>query len=160
MELPLLKLICSQICFGELTFLKWFMHRYTGASLVTLWWRIRLPVQETWVWSLGQEDLLEKEMQPTPVFLPGESHRRRSMVGYSPWGHKESTWLSDFASPTVLILTMLIFFLLLSLTCPSASPVVCPSVSGTEGEHDRQRRLNAEFFLNDFVSVITLLHTK
>ena len=28
--------------------------------------------------------------QPTPVFLPGESHAQRSLVGYSPWGHKES----------------------------------------------------------------------
>ena len=28
-------------------------------------------------------------MQPTPVFLPGESHRQRSLVGYSPWGRKE-----------------------------------------------------------------------
>ena len=28
--------------------------------------------------------------QPTPVFLPGESHGRRSLVGYSPWGRKES----------------------------------------------------------------------
>ena len=27
---------------------------------------------------------------PPPVFLPGESHGRRSLVGYSPWGHKES----------------------------------------------------------------------
>ena len=26
---------------------------------------------------------------PTPVFLPGESHRQRSLEGYSPWGHKE-----------------------------------------------------------------------
>ena len=26
---------------------------------------------------------------PTPVFLPGESHGGRSLVGYSPWGHKE-----------------------------------------------------------------------
>ena len=25
----------------------------------------------------------------TPVFLPGESHGQRSLVGYSPWGHKE-----------------------------------------------------------------------
>jgi len=25
----------------------------------------------------------------TPVFLPGESHEQRSLVGYSPWGHKE-----------------------------------------------------------------------
>ena len=28
--------------------------------------------------------------QPTPVLLPGESHGGRSLVGYSPWGHKES----------------------------------------------------------------------
>ena len=26
----------------------------------------------------------------TPVFFPGEPHRQRSLVGYSPWGHKES----------------------------------------------------------------------
>ena len=26
----------------------------------------------------------------TPVFLPGESHGWRSLVGYSPWGRKES----------------------------------------------------------------------
>ena len=45
---------------------------------------------ETRVWSLVCEDPLEKEMQPTPVFLPGESHGQRSLVGYSPWGHKES----------------------------------------------------------------------
>ena len=25
-----------------------------------------------------------------PVFLPGESHEQRNLVGYSPWGHKES----------------------------------------------------------------------
>ena len=27
--------------------------------------------------------------QPTPVFLPGESHGQRSLVGYSPQDHKE-----------------------------------------------------------------------
>ena len=26
--------------------------------------------------------------QPTPVFLPGESHGQRSLEGYSPWGHR------------------------------------------------------------------------
>ena len=31
-----------------------------------------------------------KKWQPTPVFLPGESHGRRSLVGYNPRGHKES----------------------------------------------------------------------
>ena len=28
--------------------------------------------------------------QPTPVFLLGEPHGERSLVGYSPQGHKES----------------------------------------------------------------------
>ena len=31
-----------------------------------------------------------REWQPTPVFLLGESHGQRRLVGYSPWGHKES----------------------------------------------------------------------
>ena len=29
-----------------------------------------------------------RKCQPTPVFLPGESHGQRSLAGYSPWGHK------------------------------------------------------------------------
>ena len=29
-------------------------------------------------------------MHPTPVFLPGESHGQRSLVGYNPKGCKES----------------------------------------------------------------------
>ena len=28
--------------------------------------------------------------QPSPVFLPGESHGQRSLASYSPWGCKES----------------------------------------------------------------------
>ena len=31
-----------------------------------------------------------RKWQPTPVLLPGKSHGRRTLVGYSPWGHKES----------------------------------------------------------------------
>ena len=27
--------------------------------------------------------------KPTSVFLPGKFHEQRSLVGYSPWGHKE-----------------------------------------------------------------------
>ena len=39
---------------------------------------------------LGQEDPLEEGMESTPVFLPRESHGQRSLVGYNPWGCKES----------------------------------------------------------------------
>ena len=31
-----------------------------------------------------------RQWQPTPVLLPGKSHGRRSLVGYSPWGREES----------------------------------------------------------------------
>ena len=54
-----------------------------------------LPLmQEMQVQSLGWEDPLEKEMQPTPVLLPGKLHGQRSLAGYLPWGGKESamTW--------------------------------------------------------------------
>ena len=34
--------------------------------------------------------VLEKEMQPTPVFLPGESQGRGSLVGCRLWGRTES----------------------------------------------------------------------
>ena len=47
----------------------------------------------TRVRSLGWEDPLQKEMaihSNTIVLLPGKSHGERSLVGYSPWGHKES----------------------------------------------------------------------
>ena len=33
---------------------------------------------------------LRRAGQPTPVFLPEESHGQRILAGYSPWGHKES----------------------------------------------------------------------
>ena len=39
---------------------------------------------------LGREDPLEKEMATHSVPLPGKSHGWRSLVGYSPWGCKES----------------------------------------------------------------------
>ena len=42
-------------------------------------------MQETWVGKIRW-----RAWQPTPVFLTGESHGQRSLVGYSPWGHKES----------------------------------------------------------------------
>ena len=62
------------------------------ASAVAQMVKNLFAMQETGVQTLGQEDALEKEMatQPTPVFLPGEFYGQRSLVGYSPWGCKES----------------------------------------------------------------------
>ena len=33
---------------------------------------------------------LEKDQQPTPIFLPEESHGQKSLVGNSPWGCKRA----------------------------------------------------------------------
>ena len=39
-------------------------------------WVVKIPWRRAW--------------QSTPVFLPAESHRQRSLAGYSPWGRKQS----------------------------------------------------------------------
>ena len=66
-------------------------HYILVASLVAQMVKHLPAMQETWVRFLGQEEALEKEQQPTPVFLPEESHGQRSLTGYSPWGHKSQT---------------------------------------------------------------------
>ena len=44
----------------------------------------------------GQKDPLEKEVATHSSILPGKFHRQKSLVGYSPWGRKES----DSTEPT------------------------------------------------------------
>ena len=50
----------------------------------------RLPtMRETWVQSLGWEDLLEKEMATHSSILALKISWTEEPGGYSPWGHKE-----------------------------------------------------------------------
>jgi len=42
----------------------------------------------SWIPRLGRFTW-QREWLPIPVFLPGEFHRQRTLVGYSPWDHKE-----------------------------------------------------------------------
>ena len=61
-----------------------------SASLVTHTVK-RLPTaQDTRVQSLGQGVPPEKEMATHSSILAWKIHGKRSPVGYSPWGHKES----------------------------------------------------------------------
>ena len=43
-----------------------------------------------------------------PVFLPGESHGQRSLVGYSLWGHKESDMTEQLAHTQQMFLYPLV----------------------------------------------------
>ena len=54
---------------------------------------ICLPIQEIQIWKIPWR----RKWQPTPVFLLGKSHGRRSPEGYNTWGHKDRTWLIDWA---------------------------------------------------------------
>jgi len=47
-------------------------------------------MRETWIPSGVRKIPWKRAWQPTPVFLPGESPWKRSLVGNSPWGHAES----------------------------------------------------------------------
>ena len=40
---------------------------------------------------------------PTPVFLPGKSHRQRSLAGYNPWGHTESNTTERLNNVTIAL---------------------------------------------------------
>ena len=45
--------------------------------------------EETQVQSLGQENLLEKEMAThSSIFLPGKARGQSSLAGYSPWSRR------------------------------------------------------------------------
>ena len=73
----------------------------SGASLLPQMVKNPPVMQDTWVWSLGWEDPLEKGLATHSVFLPGEFHGQRSLEGYSLWGHKQldtiewlTLWLS------------------------------------------------------------------
>ena len=85
-------------------------HYFYRSSLVAQMVKRLSTMQETWVQSLVWEDPLEKEMaihsstlawkipqteepgrlQFMGSQMPGKSHGQRSLVGYSPWGRKQS----------------------------------------------------------------------
>ena len=53
-------------------------------------------MRETRIWSWVGKIPWRRQWQHTPVLLPGKSHGRRSVVGYSPWGSKESDTTERF----------------------------------------------------------------
>ena len=62
-----------------------------GASLVVQMVKNLSAMREIWVQSLGQKDPLEKGMATHSSILAWNTpHGQRNLVGYSPWGHKES----------------------------------------------------------------------
>ena len=97
-------------------------------------------MQETWVQSLGWKDTLEKGMVTHSSILTGESHGQKSLMGYSPWGHKESDtteWLTYPKNKTIISIQFSCSVMSDSLwphglqhtrpPCPSPTPGVYPN---------------------------------
>ena len=64
------------------------------------WWSVcpqcGRPGFDPWVGKIPWR----RKWQPTPALLPGKFYGQRILVGYSPWGHKESDMTEWLHSPT------------------------------------------------------------
>ena len=88
--------------FWSLTFLSAFPQITGDPYLAFTFWSRVLKVGRSmhWIRLVNQWASLyywRQKWQPTPLFLPGEFHGQNSLMGYSPWSHKEldtTEWLT------------------------------------------------------------------
>ena len=65
-----------------------FKINYSTVSMPSIFWSYFFKTT-VFYWQLSTI-FRRRQWQPTPVLLPGKSHGWTSLVGCSPWGHKES----------------------------------------------------------------------
>ena len=99
--------LCSCVCYPGLTLRSLTLRGAWSLNTVsTIWKDVEMgrPDANCALWAQGANLYLVSDSlylwgflafyqslwQPIPVLLPGKSHGQRSVVGYSPWGHKES----------------------------------------------------------------------
>ena len=78
LQLPFMGFM-NRKCFMIKVFPRWFSGKEATCNAGDMG---SIPVLGRFPW--------RRAWQPTPAFLPGESHGQRSLVGCNPWGHKES----------------------------------------------------------------------
>ena len=71
---------------GDICIYLWLIDFPGGSDGKSICLQCRRPGFDPWVGKIPWR----RQWHPTPLLLPGKSHGRRSLVGYSPWGHKES----------------------------------------------------------------------
>ena len=84
-------LFCTRVCAGSgegllwlLWWLSWNKKFFQGFVAKELIWVGKISWRRKW--------------QPASIFLPGKPHRRRSLIGYSPWGHRvRHDWVTSLS---------------------------------------------------------------
>ena len=79
-------------------------------------------MRETWVRSCVRKIPWRRKLHPTPVFMPGKSHGPRSLVGYNPWGRKESDTTERLVCVCVCVCVCV--FLIVCQILPIDNPLV------------------------------------
>ena len=104
-------------------------HPHRGSCSVVKNPPVLQELQETQIQSLGWEDPLEEDMATHSIFLPGESHGQRTLVGYSPYVHRVRHDWSDWACVHTHIWEGCnLLCLLISITITPKQPDRIPSV--------------------------------
>ena len=83
---------------GEGCHANWLPRWLSGKDSTYQFKRYRILRFNPWI----RKILWRRKWQPTPLFLSGNSHGQRSLVVYSPWGHKESDATEDTHMPCQL----------------------------------------------------------
>ena len=78
--------------------------------------------------SLDREDPLKEGRQPTPVFLPGKSHGHRSLVDYSPWGHKQSDTIEVTENAHIYVCVCVCIYIYIYIYMFSSVSQSCPTL--------------------------------
>ena len=99
----------------------------------------RRPRFDPWVGKIPWR----RAWQPTPVFLPGESHGQRSLVGYSPWGYKESVTSKHSTVQCVYVYPQFPILSLFTLVKAMVFPVVMYECENWTIEKAERQRIDA-----------------
>ena len=104
---------------------------------------------------LGQQR--RRQWHPTPVLLPGKSHEWRSLIGYSPWGLKESntTWVTSLSVYICQYMLSRFSRVWLSMTLwTMAARLLCPWDSAS-----KNTGVGCHFLLQIYISATLLVYS-
>ena len=99
---------------------KGYSLQYSWTSLVAQMVKNLPAMRETWVWSLGWEDLLKKRKATHYIFWPGEFHGL-----YGPWGHKELDTIERLSLSPLSLAVPSIWMLVNNHIPPKANLIQC-----------------------------------